>query len=98
MDNNNTFTNIEQLLQLVRGSGNSQSLAMLNSVMAETVGMSMYNAVSSQHNAQILNSASTTSTCARILSVKSPEHKDKIPEMSITSKLLPKNEDNDMQW
>ncbi len=63
------FDNIAELQKLLRGAANSQSIAMLNSVMAETIGMSMHNAVSTQHNAQMLNSAATTSTCAKILSV-----------------------------
>lgn len=63
------FANIADLQKLIRGAANSQSFAMLNSVMAETIGMSMHNAVSTQHNAQMLNSAATTSTCAKILSV-----------------------------
>ncbi len=69
MADNIVFSSVADLQKLIRGSSNSQSTAMLNSVMADTIGMTMYNAVSTQHNAQILNSAATTSTCAKILSV-----------------------------
>jgi len=36
--------------------------------MTETLSMSMHNAITTQHNAQLVNTAATTSTCARILS------------------------------
>lgn len=68
MADNEIYTEIANLQKLVRGN-TSQSFAMLNTVMAETIGMSMHNAVSTQHNSQTLNSAATASTCARILSV-----------------------------
>jgi hypothetical protein len=82
-DDNNMFANLESLVKLVRGSANSQSFAMINSVMAGTIGMSMHNAVATQHNAQILNSASTTSTCARILSVSSARREDTPPQNKV---------------
>lgn len=69
MTDNVVFESVADLQKLIRGSSNSQSMALLNSVMVETIGMSMYNAVSTQHNAQMLNTAATTSTCAKILSV-----------------------------
>ncbi|MET0392575.1 MAG: RebB family R body protein [Chitinophagaceae bacterium] len=69
MTDNYMLSSVADLQQLLRGNTNSQSIAILNNVMAETIGMSMHNAVTAQHNAQMLNSATTTSTCARILSV-----------------------------
>jgi hypothetical protein len=61
------INSLADLQQLLKGTTSSPSLAILNNVMAETIGMSMHNAVTTQHNAQMLNSATTTSTCARIL-------------------------------
>ena len=69
MTNDYILSSVTDVQQLLKGSANSQSVAMLNNVMAETIGMSMHNAVTAQHNAQMLNSATTTTTCARILSV-----------------------------
>ncbi len=69
MANDYILSSVTDVQQLLKGTANSQSVAMLNNVMAETIGMSMHNAVTAQHNAQMLNSATTTSTCARILSV-----------------------------
>lgn len=69
MTDNFMFNAMADVQQLLKGTASSQSMAMLNNVMAETIGMSMHNAVTAQHNAQMLNSATTTSTCAKILSV-----------------------------
>lgn len=63
-----TFDNLTQLKQLLAGDQMTQSMAMVNNVMAETLGMSMHNAITAQHNAQMVNAAATTTTCARILS------------------------------
>lgn len=84
MPDNILFTNIADLQQLLKGAANSQAMAILNNVMAETIGMSMHNAVSTQHNAQMLNSAATTSTCARILTVIGV----KVPPASSTAPVL----------
>jgi hypothetical protein len=69
MTDNDVYNSVAGIQQLLKGAADSQSLALLNNVMAETIGMSMHNAVTAQHNAQMLGSATTTSTCARILSV-----------------------------
>lgn len=67
MDNKDMTTNLEQLQSVLTSGATSKSMAMLNAVMVETLGMSMHNAVTAQHNAQQVNTAATTSTCARIL-------------------------------
>ncbi len=59
--------NINELQQLINGSSQSNSTAILHAVMADTIGMSMHNAVNAQHNSQLLSAASTTAACARIL-------------------------------
>ncbi|MBS1772052.1 MAG: RebB family R body protein [Bacteroidetes bacterium] len=69
---NNSVADIQQLLSRAAGL---QSQGLLGNVMVETIGMSMHNAVNAQHNAQIVNSATTTSTCAKILSVSPPKAK-----------------------
>lgn len=66
--NESMFDSLIELQNLLKGTAGSQSMAMLNNVMAETLGMSMHNAITTQHNAQLVNTAATTSTCARILS------------------------------
>ncbi len=51
------------------GVSPSQTMAMLDAVMAETIGMAMHNAVTTQQNGQMIGNASVTATCAKILSV-----------------------------
>jgi hypothetical protein len=67
MANDFIYASVADLQKLLAGNAGAQSFAILNNVMAETIGMSMHNAVTAQQNAQMLNSATTTSTCARIL-------------------------------
>lgn len=67
MNEQDMFHSLHELQKLLKGSADSQPMAMLNNVMAETLGMSMHNAVNNQHNAQLVNTAATTTTCARIL-------------------------------
>lgn len=56
-----------EALESTVGSGPSHSMAVLESVMAETMGMHIHNAVTTQHNAKLVSQASTAQTCARIL-------------------------------
>ncbi len=76
----------------------SQTTAMLDAVMAETIGMLMHNAVTAQHNGQMVGSAAVTATCAKILSVPLPEppkpSKEKKPKQ-VDSKPGAPNPDTD---
>ena len=76
MDNANTVNDvvtdsISQNNTLLLGTATPNSLGMLDIASAETFGMFMYNAVSTQQNAQISSSAATTATCARIIQSQS---------------------------
>lgn len=51
----------------VLGHAPSGSQGLLDAVMAETVGMLMHNAVTAQHNSQMVSGAATAAACARIL-------------------------------
>lgn len=73
MDNAQTINNLKQLQDLLTEREQSKPMAIVSTVMAETLGMSMHNAVTAQHNAQLVNAAATTSTCARILSTAGAE-------------------------
>jgi hypothetical protein len=67
--NSQITDSITQVNTSAIGQCSAQSMAMLNTVMAETLGMSMHNAVNAQHNSQMTGAASTTSTCARMLNI-----------------------------
>lgn len=49
------------------GSSQNNAQAMLNAVMAETLGMAMHNAVMRQQSNSMVSSAATTAACARML-------------------------------
>ena len=66
---NPNLDSVNDLRQSLQGGSASPTVAILNNVMAETMGMSMHNAITAQQNAQMIGNASTTSTCARLLSV-----------------------------
>lgn len=56
---------------LNNGLAPATGASMLDVVSAETVGMSMHNAVNAQNNAQITTSASIARTCAHMLGMQS---------------------------
>lgn len=64
----------------VLGNAPAQAFGMLDTIMAETVGMMMHNAVSAQQNAQMVGNAAVTATCAKMLQVQT----------TVTSKSPPK--------
>ncbi len=72
-DNSKTNSQITdtmaQLNSALVGGSSAQSMAFVNAVMADTLGMTMHNAVSVQHNSQMIGGASTTSACAKMLSI-----------------------------
>jgi hypothetical protein len=65
----NIFDVAADLDTLALGVSPSQSLAMLSAVMAQTLGMAMYNAVGAQQNASTVRGATITMACAGILSL-----------------------------
>lgn len=92
------------------GSAPSQSLGLLDITGAETLGMSMYNAITAQQNSQTSSSASATATCAKILQSIAPPpkaaddgKKDSVKEelaiqktaVEVASQLLKKQFDKD---
>lgn len=56
----------------ILGSAPAQSVGLLDITGAETIGMSMYNAITAQQNSQTAASASATATCAKILQAVAP--------------------------
>lgn len=53
------------------GSSPASSQAMLNAVMAESLGMAMHNAVMRQQANSMVSSAATTAACAKMLQARS---------------------------
>lgn len=49
------------------GQAAAHSTGMIDTLMAETIGMAMYNAVNTQYNAQMIGSAAIAASCAKML-------------------------------
>src|SRR5947209_574108 len=69
--NNQIIDSVKQTAIAVLGQAPAQTTGMLDAVMTETIGMAMYNAVTTQHNSQMVASAAIAATCARMLRVPS---------------------------
>lgn len=65
--NDQVVDEVNQTTLSAVGNAPAESMALLDMVMAETLGMSMHNAVTAQRNAQMLTAAAVTSTCARLI-------------------------------
>jgi hypothetical protein len=70
--NSQITDSVTQTIAAVLGNSSAETKSMLDTLMAETVGMAMYNAVNNQHNAQMVSNASTTAACARMLKTPFP--------------------------
>ena len=67
--NSQVLDSVAQEATAVVGQAPAGTTGMLDAVMAETIGMAMYNAVTTQHNAQMVASAAIAATCARMLRI-----------------------------
>ncbi|MCF6459134.1 RebB family R body protein [Pseudoalteromonas sp. MMG024] len=93
---------ITQLNALLSGGAAAQSMGMLDVTGTETIGMSMFNAVTAQQNAQTSASAAATASCAKMLNlmiptpppekVLKPDDKKTIADLTHTIQALQKKE------
>ncbi len=65
--NDQITDSVTQVDTAVLGNAPAQTTSMLDAVMAESIGMAMYNAVTTQHNSQMVASAAVAAACARML-------------------------------
>ncbi|MBT0569620.1 RebB family R body protein [Curvibacter sp. CHRR-16] len=65
--NSQVIDSVTNVATLMTAQAPSQAFAMLDTVMVETMGMAMYNAVNRQQNAGMVSTAAVTAACARIL-------------------------------
>ncbi len=70
--NDQIVESVADVVTLNIGEAPSQSSAMLDVVMAETIGMTMYNAVSRQQSSSTVSSAAVTAACAKMLQTPFP--------------------------
>lgn len=67
--NSQITDSVAQVATAVLGPAPTQTTGMLDAVMAEAIGMAMYNAVTTQHNSQMVASAAIAAACARMLKI-----------------------------
>ena len=65
--NSQITDSVTQSNTTVIGQAPASTQGLLDAVMAETIGMSMHNAVSAQQNSQMMGSAAVAATCARLI-------------------------------
>jgi len=70
--NSQITDSVSQVNALVLGESATESMSMIEIVTAETLGMSMHNAVTAQQNSQMSANASITASCARMLQAQMP--------------------------
>jgi hypothetical protein len=70
--NGQIVDSVADVTTLASGLAPTQAFGMLDTVMTETLGMAMYNAVSRQQGSSMIGSAATTAVCAKMLSTPFP--------------------------
>ncbi|HEV2817026.1 MAG TPA: RebB family R body protein [Allosphingosinicella sp.] len=65
--NSQIVDSVADVVTLSDGIAPSTAFGMLDTVMTETLGMAMYNAVSRQQGSSMIGSAATTAVCAKML-------------------------------
>jgi hypothetical protein len=65
--NGQILDSIASTVTIGTGMAPSQAFGMLDTVMVETLGMAMYNAVSRQQGGSMVGSAAVTAACAKML-------------------------------
>lgn len=67
--NDQTVDSVSQISTFLVGNSAPQAMGLLDVAGAESMGMSMHNAVSTQQNSQISSAAAVTAACAKMLSI-----------------------------
>jgi len=87
--NSQITDSVTQTIAAVLGNSSAETKSMLDALMAETVGMAMYNAVTNQHNAQMVSNASMTAACARMLKTPFPAPPSSQPSTPTVTAVTP---------
>ena len=89
--NDQIVNSVADVVILSSGLAPAQAFGMLDTAMAETLAMTMHNAVSRQQGGSTIGSAATTATCARMLSVPAPAAAvpSSIPPIPVPSPMAP---------
>ena len=83
--NSQISDSVSDAVATILGNAPSQGFSLLDTVMAETVGMMMHNAVTAQQNAQMIGNAAVTATCAKMLQAQASSSPGPTPSPPIFS-------------
>jgi hypothetical protein len=70
--NSQIVDSVSDVVTLTGGIAPAQAFGMLDTVMVETLGMAMYNAVNRQQGASMIGSAAVTAACAKMINANLP--------------------------
>lgn len=70
--NSQIVDSVSDVVTLATGTAPAQAFGMLDTVMVETLGMAMYNAVNRQQGASMIGSAAVTAACAKMINAHLP--------------------------
>ncbi|TDF35588.1 hypothetical protein EYS14_19450 [Alteromonadaceae bacterium M269] len=83
--NDQITDSINQINEMLTGIAPMQSMSMLDVAATETLGMSMFNAVTAQQNAQTSASAAATASCAKMLNQIAPPPEKPGPKVDVNA-------------
>ncbi|WP_445946272.1 RebB family R body protein [Shewanella sp.] len=72
--NDQVTDSVSQIQMLLTGGAPAQSMGMLDVAGTETIGMSMFNAITAQQNSQTSAGAALNASCAKILRTETLPH------------------------
>lgn len=70
--NSQIVDSVADVVGITSGLAPAQAFGMLDTVMTETLGMAMYNAISRQQGGSMIGSAAATAVCAKMLTAPFP--------------------------
>ncbi|KGJ87964.1 RebB family R body protein [Colwellia psychrerythraea] len=77
----------QQLPTATNNPFSNQPTGLVETTFAETLGLSMHNAITNQQSSQMTTSASVTNACARLL--QTPTHISRATSPAVTEKVVP---------
>lgn len=77
--NSQIVDSVSDVVTLTTANAPAQAFGMLDTVMVETLGMAMYNAVNRQQGASMISSAAVTAACAKMINANLPAPEIKPP-------------------
>lgn len=85
----------QQLPTATNNPFSNQPTGLVETTFAETLGLSMHNAITNQQSSQMTTSASVTNACARLL--QTPTNITRSASQAVTEKVIPAEVEDEIQ-